>query len=237
MWDAQVESFAREFRVVRYDVAGYGRSPLRGGPFSHWRDLVVLLDELRIDRAALVGNSFGGRIALDVAIGAPERVSALVLAAPGQAGWAWSEEVRRFAEEEDAALESGDLDRAVELNLALWVDGLRRGAGAVDPAVRARVGEMQRLAFEIQLAAEKQEPTPGPEERPEGAPADVRAPTLLIVGDEDVPDMQAIAHHLAELIPGARMVVMHGVAHLPSLERPDQFNPIVREFLSAQLAP
>src|ERR671936_3184279 len=89
MWDAQFASFADDFRVVRYDIAGFGRSPLRGGPFCHWRDLVALLDELRIEQAALVGNSFGGRIALDVAIAAPERVSALVLVAPGLGRWDW----------------------------------------------------------------------------------------------------------------------------------------------------
>src|SRR6266508_3963747 len=110
MWDEQVAAFSDAFRVVRYDIAGYGRSPLRGGPFSHWRDLVALLDELGIEQAALVGNSFGGRIALDVAIAAPERVSALVLVAPGLGGWDWSAEMRRFDELEDEALEAGDLD-------------------------------------------------------------------------------------------------------------------------------
>jgi len=236
MWDEQVAAFSDAFRVVRYDIAGYGRSPLRGGPFSHWRDLVALLDELGIEQAALVGNSFGGRIALDVAIAAPERVSALVLVAPGLGGWDWSAEMRRFDELEDEALEAGDLDRAVELNLALWVDGPHRGPGAVDPATRARVGEMQRLALEIQLAADKADPPPGPEERPEVSPGDVRTPTLLIVGDEDVSDMYAIVDYLAQEIRNAQKVVMHEVAHLPSLERPKEFNQIVRDFLSEQLA-
>jgi len=125
--------------------------------------------------------------------------------------------------------------RAVELNLALWVDGPRRGPGAVDPAMRARVGEMQRLAFEIQLAADAQDPPPGPEARPEGSRSDIRAPTLLIVGDEDVTDMLAIVYDLEREIAGARKVVMHGAAHLPSLEQLEKFNRIVREFLSEVL--
>src|SRR5439155_2612185 len=96
MWDRQVATFADGLRVVRYDVAGYGRSPLGGGAYSHSRDLLALLDELGIERAALVGVSLGGRIALDTALAAPERVWALVLVGSGLAGWEWSEEIRGF---------------------------------------------------------------------------------------------------------------------------------------------
>ena len=235
MWDRQMRTYAEWFRVVRYDVAGFGRSPLGGGPYSHWRDLVGLLDELGIDRPALVGVSLGGRIALDVALAAPDRVAALVLVAPGLPGWEWSEQVRDFGAAEEAALEAGDLETAVELNLRLWVDGPRRGPDAVDPAMRAFVGEMQRLAFQNDLAAYAQDPPPGPERRPDGVPADVRAPTLLLVGDEDVPDMLAISEHLEREIPGARRIVLHGVAHVPSLERPDEFDRLVLDFLHSAL--
>ena len=235
MWDRQFATYADAFRVVRYDIAGYGRSPLRSGPYSHSRDLLELLDELEIERAALVGVSLGGRIALDVSLAAPERVSALVLVGSGLAGWDWSEEVRAFGEAEDAALEAGDLDTAVELNLRLWVDGPARGPDVVDAAVRRFVGDMQRLAFENLLAAYEQDPPPGPEERPDGAPADVRAPTLVLVGDEDVPDIVAISELLEREIPGARRVVMRGVAHVPSLERPDEFDRLVLDFLRETL--
>src|SRR5438067_4373907 len=117
MWNRQLAAYADAFRVVRYDIAGYGRSPLLGGTYSHSRDLLELLDELDIEQAALVGVSLGGRIALDAALAAPERVSALVLVAPGLPDWEWSEQVRRFGAQEDAALEAGDLAGAVELNL------------------------------------------------------------------------------------------------------------------------
>lgn len=236
MWDRQMATFADSFRVVRYDLAGYGRSPRPGGTYSHSRDLLDLLDELEIERAALVGNSYGGRIALDTALAAPDRVLALVLVDAGLSDWEWSEEVRRFGEEEDAALEAGDLDTAVELNLRLWVDGPARGPEAVDPAVRRFIGDMQRLAFKSLLAAYEQDPPPGPEERPEGVPADVRAPTLVIVGDEDVPDIVAISELLEREIPGARRVVMRGVAHVPSLERPDEFDRLVLDFLRETVA-
>ena len=80
----------------------------------------------------------------------PELVSALVLVAPGLPGHEWSEELRAQWAEEEAAFESGDLDAAVEVSLRTWVDGPRRSPDEVDPEVRARVGEMQRRAYELQ---------------------------------------------------------------------------------------
>jgi pimeloyl-ACP methyl ester carboxylesterase len=236
MWDRQMGELSEHHRVIRYDLAGFGRSPWAGGPFSNVRDLRDLLDSCGVERATVVGCSFGGRVALELAFAHPERVSALVLIAPGLRDYDWSEEVTRFGEEEEAAVDRGDLDAAVELNLRLWVDGPRRGPGAVDPAVRAFVGEMQRDAFRVQLAAFAEDPPPGPEEPLEGFdPSRVEAPTLVLVGDEDVTDMLEIAKLLEREMPNARRVVLPGVAHLPSLERPAEVNRLVLEFLAEAL--
>jgi 3-oxoadipate enol-lactonase len=153
MWDAEFPALAERYRVLRFDLRGYGRSDLPPGPFSFVDDLRALLDEAGLERTALVGVSAGAALALDFAVAEPERVIGLVLGAPGIGGLDWSEEVQRFAEREDELLDAGDLDGAVELNLRMWVDGPRRGPDAVDQAVRAKVGEMQRRAFEVQLAA------------------------------------------------------------------------------------
>jgi pimeloyl-ACP methyl ester carboxylesterase len=232
MWDEQMTSFAARHRVIRYDMAGFGRSPLGPGPFSNTRDLRELLDDLGIDRAALVGNSFGGRVALDLAFTHPERVWALVLIAPGLRDHEWSEEVRRFGEEEVAAIERGDLEAAVELNLRLWVDGPRRGPGAIDPAIRAFVAEMQRDVFRVQLEADAQDPPPEEEPLDGFDLSRIETPALVVVGDEDVVDMLAIAEHLERELPNARRVVLPGVAHLPSLERPAEVDRLVLDFLA-----
>ena len=100
--------------------------------------------------------------------------------------------------------------------------------GSVGGAIRARVAGMQRRALENELAAGEV----GPERRPEGSPADVRVPALVLVGDLDVPDMLDVADAYVREIPGARRVVMHGVAHIPSLERPNEFDRLVLDFLA-----
>ena len=88
---------------------------------------------------------------LEVAVAQPDRVEKLVLLNPGLPGHDWSQEAQAGWAEEEAALERGDLDAAVEVNLRMWFDGPRRSAEEVDPALRARVGEMQRRALELQL--------------------------------------------------------------------------------------
>lgn len=232
MWDAEFAALADRYRVLRYDFRGFGRSPLPPEAWSSIDDLRGLLDEAGMERAALVGLSAGASLALDFALAERERVRGLVLAAPGIGGLEWSEEVQRFGAEEDALLEAGDLDGAVELNLRLWVDGPRRGRDAVDPMVRAKVGEMQRLAFEVQLASE-----PGEHRRLE-PPAverleEVAVPTLVVVGDADVADVLERAELLASRIPGARKVVLPDVAHMINLERPDEFLALVLDFLES----
>jgi pimeloyl-ACP methyl ester carboxylesterase len=192
-----------------------------GAPVSYSREVLSLLGELGIASVTIVGNSFGGRVALDVARVAPERVRSLVLVAPGRREWDWSDAVRRYAEAEDAAVAAGDVERVVELNVRFWLDGPHRTPDQVEPDVRAAVATMQREGVGRLLAAS--EAGGGGEELPDPAPsvsaADVRAPTLILVGDLDVSDMLAISNWYEQELPNARRVVMRGVAHMPSLEQ------------------
>jgi 3-oxoadipate enol-lactonase len=231
MWDPQWESFPRSHRTVRFDQRGYGRSPLEPGTISHARDLIDLLDEIGLARASLVGGSLGGRVALEVAVAQPDRVEKLVLLNPGLPGHDWSEEVRAGWEEEEAALDRGDLDEAVEVNLRMWFDGPRRSADEVDPGLRARVGELQRRAFDVQLPigddVSEELLVPDLANRL----GEVQAPTLVAIGDDDASDIHAIGDRLVREIPDARRASMPG-AHVASLEHPDEFDRIVLEFLS-----
>lgn len=231
MWDELVEALEPEFRVLRYDLRGYGESTLPPGPFSQSGDLLALLDHVGIDQTALVGVSYGGRVALDTASVAPGRVNALVLAAPALRDHEWSREVREFGDEEERLLDDGDVDAATDLNVRLWVDGPKRGPDPVREAVRERVREMQRRAFEIQVAAYETQPPPGPEAPVEVRLEEVTAPTLVVVGDADVPDFPAIAERLEAELPDARKVVLADTAHTIPLERPDEFRELALEFL------
>jgi 3-oxoadipate enol-lactonase len=231
-----MDVFAERFRVVRYDARGFGDSPLPGGPFSFVDDLRGLLDHLGLERAALVGNSLGARTALEHTLVHPERTSALVLVGAPPMGAPSSAELEAFDTEETALLEAGKLDEAVELNLRIWL------ADDAEPALRARVAEMQRRAFEVDLAAYAREPEPGPigwlDDPPVwGRLGEVGCPTLVIVGDRDVSDMDVAADRLAAGIAGARKVVMPGAAHVPACERPEEFNRIVVEFLASVFEP
>jgi pimeloyl-ACP methyl ester carboxylesterase len=231
MWDELFKALACEFTVLRYDLRGYGDSTLPPGPFSQARDLLGLLDHVGIERAALVGVSYGGRVALDTAFVAPERVAALVLAAPGLRDHESSAAVRAFGEEEERLLDAGDVDGATELNVRLWVDGPNRGPDDVREQIRDRVRQMQRRAFDVQLAAYEADPPPGPEDPVVLRLGEIAAPTLVIVGDADVPDFLEIADELEAGLPDARRVVLADAAHTLPLERPDEFRELTLEFL------
>ena len=229
MWDEHFDDFAGHYRVIRYDLRGFGQSMMPGGAYAGYEDAARLLDFLGVAQAHVVGISFGGRVALDLALAYPERVTALVLGAPSVGGHRPPAEVLRFAEAEDTALERGDLDAATELNLRMWVDGPYRQPNEVDASVRRRVGEMQRHAFTIS------EPEDA-EERPLTPPAierlaEVGVPTLVLVGDQDIPDKVVMAERLAAEIPGARMAIIQGVAHMLSMEKPAVFSQLVLDFL------
>jgi pimeloyl-ACP methyl ester carboxylesterase len=230
MWAPQVEALEGDYTVVRLDFRGFGRSEVPSGPFSPGRDVVDLLDALSLERAALVGVSMGGGIALQVAVARPDRLWALALVGAGLRDHPWSPEVRRAWEEEEDALERGDLDAAVEVNLRTWVDGPGREPHEVDPGVRDLVAGMQRRAFELER------PDGGPEEELEESAAarlaEIRVPTLVLVGALDVPDMLAISERIAAEVPGAERVVVDGGAHMVTMERPDQVNEPLLAFLA-----
>ncbi len=234
LWDGQVEAFGERHRVVRPDLRGFGESPLPGGPFSHVEDVRALLDHLGLERVALVGNSFGGRVTLDFALTHPERTQALVLVAPALTGYTVSSELDAFDEEEDALLDAGKIDEAVSLNLRTWLDGRGRELAPVSAHERERVAEMQRGSFEIIVPAYERAPHPGPVAWAEPPAAtrlhEIAAPTLVLACAHDQPDFLAIAAFVAEGVPNAERVTLE-TAHLPAIELPEEFNRVVLDFL------
>jgi len=233
MWDPQWETFRPSHRVLRYDMRGFGRSPVGPGSYSNAGDLIDLLEQQGVAKASLVGVSMGGRVALEVAIARPELVDALVLVGAGFPGHDWSAEMNAADEAEMAALKRGDLDAAVEVTLRTWVDGPRRRPEDVDSDVRARVAEMQRRAYELQLPVwetAEEEPLVGDLSERVG---EVDAPTLVLVGEEDVRDMHEIAGRLERELPNARRASIANTAHVPSMERPREFDQLVLPFLQS----
>jgi 3-oxoadipate enol-lactonase len=236
LWDGQVEALAPRFRIVRYDAAGFGQSLRRPGPFSHVADLRAVLDHVGVRRAALVGSSMGARVALEYALTYPDGVEALVLHAPGLPDHEWSAEMRRADEEEEKLFDAGDFAGAADGQVRFWVDGPGRSPDAVDARIRERVREMTLRSYELYAEAAKDgEPAPTTWLDPPVSARlrEVPVPTLVVVGAHDVGDMHDIADRLEQEIPRARKVVIPDAAHALPLERPEELNRLLLEFLSA----
>ena len=231
MWDDHIPVFAQHYRVIRYDLRGYGRSQIPAGPFTSYEDPAELLRSLQVEKAHVIAPSFGGKIAVDFTLAHPEMVASLVLIAPSIGGTQPSPDVLRFNEEEEALFERGDLAGATELNMRMWVDGPRRTPEQVDPEVRRRVYEMQYHAFTVPIPeeADDQELQPPAITRL----AEIRVPTLVIVGDCDLPGKISLARQLTTELPDARLEIIAGAAHMVSMEQPEQFNRIVQAFLES----
>jgi pimeloyl-ACP methyl ester carboxylesterase len=227
-WDDQWDSFAARHRVVRYDVRGYGRSSRpTGESYSHARDLAAVMDATGLDRAALVGCSMGGAIALNTALSYPHRVTALVLAASGLDGFEGSDEEEREWEERfgpiEALVESGQLERAQDLRLRTWAP-----LGTDDEAGR-RIREiamdnLHELTMD-ESAAEDLLPTAL--ERLH----EITCPTLILPADHDPPHMRRVAGILADRIAGARIETIPDVDHVINMRAPAAFDRIVLGFL------
>ncbi len=230
MWDDQMAPFAARHRVVRYDLRGYGRSPAVAGPFAHWRDLRGLLAALGLERVALVGCSIGGAVALDLALQRPELVAALVLVATPPGGFEPFDEETPQLRELEEAFEAGDVARAAELDMQVWVDGPHRAPTDVDPAVRERALAMDRIALASEMAGlgEAEPLDPPAVERLE----EIHAPTLIVTGDLDQPGILRAGALMAQRIPGARTATIAGAAHLPNMEQPAAFTKLALDFLS-----
>lgn len=218
MWDPLVPGLSHTFRVIRPDLRGFGDSAQPGEQYADADDLDALLDSLGVGSAAVVGSSYGGRVAMELATAHPARVSSLVLLCPGYGGLQPSEEdapvLEAYGDAEEHLLEAGDLGGAVALTVDTWV-GPEAG-----PEVRELVATMQRRAYEVQLAADAHDPPPSTR-RIEVDPTALAVDTLVVSGAHDLGHFRAIAAHLATQIPGADHVELDWAGHLPSLERPD----------------
>jgi len=231
MWEPQWAAYAERFHVVRFDMRGFGQSPPAVGSFSLSGDLVELLDALALGPAALIGMSLGGSVAMETTIARPDLVSRLVLVGSGLRGFEMNDETKAGWEEEEAALERGDDDEAVEVNLRMWVDGPSRSPDEVDPELRRKVGEMQRRAIDIWREA-------GEEGNHEALVDDwgerlgeISVPTLILVGELDRPEMREISQRLDAEIPNSRRYTIAGAAHVPNMEQTEEFDRLVLEFL------
>lgn len=232
MWDPQWPALAGR-RAVRLDLRGFGESdsPPQGA-LSFADDVVAVLAERGLERCHLVGASLGAGVAVEVALTAPDLVRSLVLSPPGGSLLAEAtDDFRAFAEAEGRALEAGDLDAAVEANIAAWVVGPGRERSAMETGVLDAVRRMQRRAFEIDGTwgeVEWTELDPPALERL----AEVTVPALVLLGGHDLETTRDSADRLCSGLLDVRRVDWPDAAHLPSLEHPDRFTGLLLDWLT-----
>jgi pimeloyl-ACP methyl ester carboxylesterase len=223
MWTAEAEWLKSQFTVIRYDLRAHGQSDLPRAPFSHVDDLFELLDELHVDKAALIGLSAGSTIALDATLHAPDRITRLVLAAPAIGGYA-SKERPAFFTPLVAALEARDYVNAAEVMLASPLFQVPDGARAL---VRSMVTENDRL-WTVPRELMK-----GPERPAAERLEEIRTPALVLVGEHDLAAQREQAEVLGRRIPGARVMVVAGGGHMLNLTSAAPFRDAVSGFLTA----
>jgi 3-oxoadipate enol-lactonase len=229
MWDDQFEAFAKEFRVIRFDVRNHGNSKGVPDAFKHYEDLRKIFEHLNIQKAALLGLSLGGRIAIDFAIAYPEKTTAIILASPGASGYEFkSDAFKKNNEQLQKAFREGNIESGIEYFQQAWTDGPYREPDEIDPAVRNKVRSMAFNTleeWENESVMEELEP-PAIDRLHE-----IQTPTLAIVGDLDMPGILEIVDSVIKNVPGAEKVVIQGAAHMVNMERPKEFNKAVLKFL------
>lgn len=219
MWDPVVDRLAGRYRLIRYDVRGYGNSPAPTAPFSKLADLIAVLDYFGLDRADLVGCSMGGATAVDCALAYPDRVRTLTLLAPGLSGYEWPDDPEDVLAEQ--ALANQDVDGLAGFILKIW------GQGATDSQTDAVVAEQAQVAARAWFSEEYEQSEEPAAERL----GEIRQPTVVLIGDRDYPALVDVATLLAARIPGARRVDAPGVDHFVPLRAPELVSDLIVEQL------
>lgn len=227
MWDDQFDAFAQSHTVIRYDVRGFGKSALPGTrPYTDEDDLKGLLDHLEVSRAHILGLSMGGGIAVEFALAYPGSLHTLIVVGTVDVGFDLSEEYANTLR----AIWSKGKTEGVEAAREAWLRTPHFKASlensAAGPRLRKMISEYSGWEWSHE-SPQIERKIPAAERLHE-----IKAPTLIIVGELDVMYFHRVADLVTRRIPNARKVVLPGVGHMPNMENPRVFNKTVLEFLT-----
>jgi 3-oxoadipate enol-lactonase len=230
MWEPQAAGLAAHFDVITPDMRGYGKSELPAEPWSPTADVLALMEALGLrDAPHVVGSSIGGGVAVDFALEHPDRVSKLVLVGAGVGGLMVGDPNDPIYADAMAAEEAKDMEALNQAEMKLWLVGPGRSADHVDKKLRDLFLDMNGIALRGDFkSAPRLELDPPAAERL----GEIKVPTLVVVGDHDLPEIHETADVLMSKIRGARKALIQDAAHLPNLEHPDKFNRLVLDFLN-----
>jgi pimeloyl-ACP methyl ester carboxylesterase len=233
MWDDQWDSFTQNYKVLRFDMCGFGKSDPVSEPVSRRQELYDLLQKLDIKRANLLGCSMGGQMVIDFTLEHPEMVLSLVIVSGTPGSFEMQGEPPSQIPEMLEAIKIGDLERVSELQISLWVDGIYRSPRQIDPQVRQLAAQMNRIAVKNGTWAKADSRPLDPLNPPAvGRLVEISVPTLVVAGSLDHPEVLRAADLLANRIRGAKIVILSNTAHVPNMEKPAEFNRIILDFLS-----
>jgi 3-oxoadipate enol-lactonase len=216
------------YRVVRYDARGFGKSalPVQGEGYAHREDLKALLDHLKVSQAFVLGLSMGGRTAISFTLEYPEVVRALIPVDAVLGGFQWSKESSEVLRTPSI---NGKKD-GVEAAKNLWLESslFRPTFDNADVASHLvkMVSDYSGWHWVNTNPLDRLDP-PAIERLEE-----IHVPTLIIVGERDLPDFHKIAETLERTIRNARKVTLQGVGHMSNMEAPEKFNETVLNFLT-----
>ncbi|MCB9450019.1 MAG: alpha/beta hydrolase [Anaerolineaceae bacterium] len=234
MWDDQWQALTERYRVIRYDMQGYGQSGSVTAPISRRNELITLLRSLNVTQAHFIGSSLSGAIYIDVALAYPDLVSSLIIASAAPNGFQMVGQPPRYMMEMFEAWQKGDLSQVTELQTRIWIDGGSREPDQIDQKLRKRVAEMNVIAVQNRTMLISDSQPADPLDPPAVSRLDkIHCPTLIIDGELDHPEIHRAATLMAEQISNARRQTISGAAHMPNLEKPSEFNRLVLDFLQS----
>lgn len=230
MWeDPLFAALAQDHRVIRYDRRGYGETTGGGDAYSHYEDLLALLDIWGIERAALVGSSMGGAYSLDAALAAPERITRVALLGSGLNGHEWPPHMQADIASLTRDIDRGDAVAMAEINLHYLVVGPGRTPDVLPPGMWELAREMCEQMY-TREASRLQWTENIPETRHRLGEITTRA--LVVIGLSDAPGLIELSAHLAESLPNSKRVDLPDTGHLPQMEHPAEVLALLQPFLA-----
>ena len=217
-WHHVVDRLGPRHRCVAYDMRGFGETTYaREDGWTPVADAVAVLDAAGLERPVVVACSMGGQAAIDLVLAHPERVAGLVLIGTAIRGAPYPDLTEGPTAELNARFEAAeaaeDVDELGRLDAWMWLDGPAAPEGRVAGPVRELFLDMNGRALRAQDPGDQGETSPAWPRLGE-----IAVPTLMLLGELDAEDIQVIDELAAGLIPGARLVHLAGVAHVPHLE-------------------
>jgi len=232
MWDDQFQEFSKQYKVLRYDVRGYGQSATPSGEeYTDVDDLMILMKKLNIETAHIIGLSMGGSIAIDFTLSYPEAVNKLVLVDTTLNGYTWTEEYGSSLR----SIWTTCKQQGLEAAKAQWLDFEIFCTESENPRAYSKLKEIIDDYSGIHFLNDNLPGYRVKKKDPSIAQrlSDIHVPTLVVVGECDSPDFHIIADLLTGDVPQVKKVIIPGVKHMSNMEDPETFNKEVLSFFES----